>query len=105
MNVPVVMLTTSETATSGVLAVLPYTTMTGRDVTTVLASVGEPRRHFLHRPESISVSSLPISSVRPKTNPPANCTKLPTEPHRAGSARAAESSRMDEEPQNNMNLP
>ena len=42
-----VVLTTSETATSGVLAVLAYTTVTGRDVAAVLASVGEPRRHFL----------------------------------------------------------
>ena len=50
--VPVVVLTTSETATSGVLAVLAYTTVTGRDVAAVLASVGEPRRHFLHRTQS-----------------------------------------------------
>ena len=48
-NVPVVVLTTSETATSGVLAVLSYATVTGRDVAAVLASVGEPRRHFLRR--------------------------------------------------------
>ena len=51
-NAPVVVLTTSETATSGVLAVLAYTTVTGRDVAAVLASVGEPRRHFLHRTQS-----------------------------------------------------
>ena len=48
-HAPVVVLTTSETATSGVLAVLAYTTVTGRDVAAVLASVGEPRRHFLRR--------------------------------------------------------
>ena len=42
-----VVLTTSETATSGVLAVLAYTTVTGRDVAAVLASLGEPSRHFL----------------------------------------------------------
>ena len=48
-DAPVVVLTTSETATSGVLAVLSYTTVTGRDVAAVLASVGEPRRHFLRR--------------------------------------------------------
>lgn len=36
---PVVVLTTSKTTTSGVLAVLSYTSMTGRDVTTVLSSV------------------------------------------------------------------
>ena len=48
MNTPVVVLTTSETATSGVLAVLAYTTVTGGDVAAVLASLGEPCRHFLN---------------------------------------------------------
>ena len=48
-NAPVVVLTTSETTTSGVLAVLSNTTVTGRDVAAVLASLGEPRRHFLQR--------------------------------------------------------
>jgi len=43
----VVVLTTSETTTSRMLAVLAYTSMTGRDVSTVLASLGVPRRHFL----------------------------------------------------------
>ena len=47
-----VVLATSETATSGVLAVLSNTTVTGRDVSTVLASLGEPRRHFLQRPRA-----------------------------------------------------
>ena len=46
-DVPVVVLATSETATSGVLAVLSNTTVTGRDVSAVLASLGEPGRHFL----------------------------------------------------------
>ena len=44
-----VVLTTSQTTTSGVLAVLSNTTMTGRDVAAVLASIGEPSRHFLQR--------------------------------------------------------
>ena len=42
-----VVLTTGKTTTSGVLAVLANTTVTGRDVAAVLASLGEPRRHFL----------------------------------------------------------
>ena len=44
-DVPVVVSTTSETATSRVLAVLAYTTVTGRNVTAVLACLGEVRRH------------------------------------------------------------
>jgi hypothetical protein len=46
-NAPVVVLTTSETATSGVLTVLSNATVTGRDVTTVLASLREASRHIL----------------------------------------------------------
>ena len=38
-DAPVVVLTTSETATSGVLAVLSYTTVTGRDVATAIEIV------------------------------------------------------------------
>ena len=45
-NAPVVVLTTSETATSGVLAVLAYTTVTGGDVSSVLASLGQMSRHL-----------------------------------------------------------
>ena len=41
-DVPVVVLATSETATSGVLAVLANTSMTGRDVAAVLACLAEP---------------------------------------------------------------
>ena len=40
------MRTTSETTTSRVLAVLSYTTMTGRDVTAVLAGIREAGRHL-----------------------------------------------------------
>ena len=51
-----VVLTTSETATSGVLAVLSNTTVTGRDVAAVLTSLGEPRRHFLCRPDECNAT-------------------------------------------------
>ena len=40
-------LTTSETATSGVLAVLSDTTVTGGNVAAVLAGLAEMGRHFL----------------------------------------------------------
>lgn len=42
----VVVSTTSETATSRMLAVLAYTTVTGGDVSSVLASLGKVGRHF-----------------------------------------------------------
>ena len=48
-NVPVVVSTTSETATSRVLAVLAYTTVTGGDVSSVLASLGQMSRHLSHK--------------------------------------------------------
>lgn len=41
----VVVLTTGHTTTTGVLAVLADTTVTGRDVATVLAGLGESGRH------------------------------------------------------------
>jgi hypothetical protein len=47
MNTPVVVLTTGKTTTTGVLAVLADTSVTGRDVATVFTSVAEPGRHFL----------------------------------------------------------
>ena len=47
-DAPVVVLTTSETATSWVFAVLSDTTVTGGDVSAVLASLREPCRHFLN---------------------------------------------------------
>ena len=54
-----VVLTTGETATAGVLAVLANTTVTGGDVAAVLASLGEVRRHFLDKTRSrISVKRL-----------------------------------------------
>ena len=46
MYAPVVVLTTSKTTTSGVLAVLAYTTVTGGDVSSVLASLGQMSRHL-----------------------------------------------------------
>jgi hypothetical protein len=42
----VVVLTTGKTTTSGMLAVLADTTVTGRDVTAVLAGVGKAGRHI-----------------------------------------------------------
>ena len=45
-DVPVVVSTTSETATSRVLAVLAYTTVTGGDVSSVLASLGQMSRRL-----------------------------------------------------------
>ena len=41
-NAPVVVLTTSETTTSGMFAVLSNTTVASRDVAAVFASFGEP---------------------------------------------------------------
>lgn len=66
-----VVLTTSETATSGVLAVLSDTTVTGRDVAAVLASLGEPCRHFLegHKSESRESASHPHNVIRPPQDP------------------------------------
>jgi hypothetical protein len=42
----VVVLTTGETTTTRMLAVLTDTTVTGRDVTAVLAGVGKAGRHI-----------------------------------------------------------
>lgn len=42
----VVVLTTGKTTTTGMLAVLTDTTVTGRDVTAVLAGVGKAGRHL-----------------------------------------------------------
>lgn len=42
---PVVVLTTSQTTTTGMLPVLADTTVTGRDVTSVLSGVAESGRH------------------------------------------------------------
>jgi hypothetical protein len=42
----VVVLTTGETATTGMLAVLADTSVTGGDVAAVLASLREAGRHF-----------------------------------------------------------
>ena len=55
-NVPVVVLTTSKTTTSWVLAVLANTTVAGGDVSAVLASLGEPCRHL--REAQLSISML-----------------------------------------------
>ena len=42
-----VVLTTGETATTGMLAVLAHPSVTGRDVAAVLASLREPGGHFI----------------------------------------------------------
>jgi hypothetical protein len=57
----VVVLATSETTTSGMLAVLTNTSVTGRDVAAVLAGVAEPGRHFLQGQRS----ALYLRSCRP----------------------------------------
>jgi hypothetical protein len=49
---PVVVLTTGQTTTSRMLPVLSDTTVTGRDVSSVLSGVGESGRH------SIDVSKI-----------------------------------------------
>lgn len=46
-RIPVVVLPTSETTTSGVFSVLANTSVAGRDVATVLAGLREPCGHFL----------------------------------------------------------
>ena len=55
--------TTSETATSRVLAVLAYTTVTGGDVSSVLASLGQMSLHLSQKSKievKVSIrSSLP----------------------------------------------
>lgn len=56
----VVVLTTSETATSRMFTVLSNATVTGRDVATVLASLREVGRHFLEARVLMSVT-LPLS--------------------------------------------
>lgn len=55
--VPMVMLTTSKTTTTRVLAVLPYTTMASRDVTAVLAGFAEMGRHGLDETETVDSSA------------------------------------------------
>lgn len=44
-NAPVVMLSTSETTTTGMFPVLPYTSVPGRHVATMLAGLAEMGRH------------------------------------------------------------
>lgn len=52
-GVPVVVLTTSQTSTTGMLAMLSYTTVASGDVTAVLAGFRVPSRHFCAAPASI----------------------------------------------------
>lgn len=46
-DAPVVVLTTSETTTSRMLAVLAHTSVTGRDVAAVLTGLRQMSGHFL----------------------------------------------------------
>ena len=55
MNSPVVMLTTSETTTTRVLAVLAHTTVSGGNVSAMLAGLGESGRHFCRQSNASSV--------------------------------------------------
>ena len=67
-----VVLTTSETTTTGVLAVLTDTTVTSGDVAAVLASLGEVSRH-VYRSYTKEIKrrnvSDPISSVLSPSHP------------------------------------
>lgn len=54
MGAPVVVGTTSQTTTSRMLAVLSYTSMTGRDVATVLARLRQMGRHSVLKEKIVS---------------------------------------------------
>jgi hypothetical protein len=62
---PMVVLTTSKTTTSGMLAVLADTTVTGWYVSAVLASVAETGRHFLQRVKAKLASYVRIAEAHP----------------------------------------
>jgi len=64
MVIPVVVLTTSKTTTSGVLTVLAYASVAGRDVAAMLASLRKPSRHFLQNSVSILSSQVHLSRVQ-----------------------------------------
>jgi len=51
-DVPVMVLPTSETTSTGVLAVLSYAAVTSRDVTAVLAGFAKVGRHGLNKTEA-----------------------------------------------------
>ena len=58
--------TTSETATSRVLAVLAYTTVTGGDVSSVLASLGQMSRHLsqkLKKGKEVSIRNSILQNI------------------------------------------
>jgi hypothetical protein len=77
-NIPVVVLTTSETTTPGVLAVLADTSVAGRDVAAVLASVAETGRHFLERKTAEVSPESSKSLIREATTDPSSRTVIPT---------------------------
>ena len=60
---PVVVGTTSETTTTWVLPVLPYTAVTCRDVAPVLAGLGKSGRHLLNKPIACGGKAKRLNSV------------------------------------------
>lgn len=63
-----VVLTTSKTTTTWVLAVLSYTTVTGGDVTTVLAGLREAGRHGVCRMKE-RISKIVYTNATSKRHP------------------------------------
>lgn len=61
--------TTCETTTSGVFTVLSNTSVTSRDMATVLASLREMGRHFLFKAKEISISIHSPKSIRAAFDP------------------------------------
>ena len=61
--------TTSQTTTTRVLAVLSYTTMTGRDVAAVLASLAESGWHCLQKDSYVSVIRASTEPSTANTTP------------------------------------
>ena len=110
-----VVLTTGKTTTSGVLAVLANTTVTGRDVAAVLTSLGEPRRHFLCRPDECNATKkrekdrqrlIPsASSDRPKIHPASKSVRDPAKRYPTGSPGEAERRGDDLEAKTSIDLP
>ena len=73
-----VVLTTSETTTSGMLAVLSYTTVTGGYVAAMLAGLREAGRHGVWRERNDQKSASKVHIKAPsestETHPTANPT-------------------------------
>ena len=56
-------LATSKTATSGMFPVLSYTTMTGRNMSTMLASFRVTGRHLLHVSQKLALDGHPYTKA------------------------------------------